>query len=152
MINQFSCFFLFCYKRKLLSEMKIGVLQIFVNTFRLMSYFSTINNNGFENNCNKIYFNQLVARKKNEDLYEGFFDCLIDADNICFTIKFFDKRSHSLFFINHMSNLHSDILSRTFSAPIDSENLPTTRTTTDLINMATRVNHLMIRMKQKGIE
>ena len=52
------------------------------------------------------------------------------------------------FYINRMSYLYMDTPSKMFHALVSSELLRIVRTTTDLINMATRVNLLFIRMEK----
>ena len=69
-----------------------------------------------------------------------------------FTAKLFDQRNTLPIYINHMSYLDRNIPSKIFYASIGSEILNIVRITTDLVNMVTHVNLLLIWMKKKGNE
>ena len=69
-----------------------------------------------------------------------------------FTAKLFDQRNTLPIYINHMPYLDRNIPSKIFYASVGSEILNIVRITTDLVNMVTHVNLLLIWMKKKGNE
>ena len=69
-----------------------------------------------------------------------------------FTAKLFDQRNTLPIYINHMPYLDRNIPSKIFYTSIGSEILNIVRITTDLVNMVTLVNRLLIQMKKKGNE
>ena len=67
-----------------------------------------------------------------------------------FATKLLGKKGTFPIYINHMSYLGSNMLSKIFYASVGSEVLHIARTTTDLINIMSTVNVLLIWMKKAG--
>ena len=123
--------------------------RIFSNILRFIDDLCPFINDEFENTYNDIYLDELELKKENEDPCKAsFLEFPIEAFDKKFTTILLGKRDAFAFYINRMAYLYMDIPSKMFYALVGSEFLRFVSTTTDLINIATRVNLLLIWMEK----
>ena len=125
--------------------------RIFSHIFRFVDDLCIFGNDEFESNYNHIDSDELERHEENEDPCKAsFLDLSIEVHDGKFTTNVFHRRNLIPFCINLMPYLDSNIPSKTFYALVRSETLHVARSATDLTNMVTRVNLLLIWMKKLG--
>ena len=149
--------FLYYYERRWLLEIIKKTVNakgsISFKYFWFIDDLCIFNNDEFENNYNDIYANELELKKENDDPSKALFlDLSIEAHDRKFSTKLFNKRDAFPFYINRMPYLDNNIPSKTFYTSISSEIVRMARTTSELINMVTHANILLICMKKQGNE
>ena len=119
---------------------------MFSNIFKFIDDLWSINNDEFE----KSY---LKLKKENEDPCKAsFLDLSIDVHDEKFPTMLFAKRVAFPIYNNRIPYLDSYIPSKLFIDSVKSEMIRIVRTTSDLINMITHANLLLIWMKKQGSE
>lgn len=120
----------------------------FSNIFRLVDDLCTFNDE-FEITYTDIYPDELGLQKVYEDTCkDSFLDISLDVIDRAFTSKLIDNTYVFPVYINHKHYLDSSILSKIFYTSVISEIL----CTTNLINMVTHVNPLLLLMKKRNSE
>lgn len=120
--------------------------QNFSNILRTKDDQCTFNNDVFNNNYNGIYPDELKSSKENEGpCGASFLDLSMEVHDRKLTTDLFDKRDFFPFYINPMSYLDSNILSRKCFASFCSAILRIEKTTINPLDMVTRFNFLLMR-------
>ena len=120
----------------------------FSNIFRLVDDLCTFNDE-FEITYTDIYPDELGLQKVYEDTCkDSFLDISLDVIDRAFTSKLIDNTYVFPVYINHKHYSDSSILSKIFYTSVISEIL----CTTNLINMVTHVNPLLLLMKKRNSE
>ena len=120
--------------------------------FQILLSLCTFNNDEYNNynNFNDIYLDELELKKEDgESCNTSFLDLPLEVHDRKFTTDLFDKRNAFPFLISCTSYLDSNILSNIFYASVGSEILHIAIKATDLINIVTGINILLIRIKKQ---
>ena len=140
------------FKQKTNKQKKLDLKKscIFSNNFRPIDYLCTFNNDEFEIHYKDIYPDEVDLTKENEDTCKAsFLNLSLEVLDRTFTSKLIDNRYAFPLYTNHTYYSDSNIPSKIFYTLVSSEILCTT---TNLMNMVTNVNPLLLLKKKQDSE